>query len=134
TGVAEFTKTDGLVGTARPVYSSDLGFLAPAVPGKYDTVLTPNNSVPQVNFGGVPLVDDVFFSPPIFGVPNTALGVTNGAGQLLAFGNHGSNLVPYDTGAQTGNPIFNEGGDGLRLSQVGNLLSPTERVNLDVLG
>jgi outer membrane receptor protein involved in Fe transport len=134
TGVAEFTKTDGLVGTARPVYSADLGFLAPAVPGKYDTVLTPNNSVPQVNFGGVPLVDDVFFSPPIFGVPNSALGVTNGSGQLLAFGNHGSNLVPYDTGTQTGNPIFNEGGDGLRLSKVGNLLSPTERVNLDVLG
>src|SRR5450631_1148077 len=26
TAVAEFTKTDGLVGTARPVYSSDLGF------------------------------------------------------------------------------------------------------------
>jgi iron complex outermembrane recepter protein len=134
TGVAEFTKTDGLVGTSRPVYAADLGFLAPAVPGKYDTVLTPANSVPQVNFGGVPLVDDVFFSPPIFGVPNTALGVTNGAGQLLAFGNNGSNLVPYNTGTQTGNPIFNEGGDGLRLSTVSNLLSPTERINADVLG
>jgi outer membrane receptor protein involved in Fe transport len=134
TGVAEFTKTDGLVGTSRPVYSADLGFLAPAVKGKYDTVLTPNNSVPQVNFGGIPMVDDAFFSPPIFGVPNTAIGVTNGAGQLLAWGNNGSNLVPYDTGIQTGNPIFNEGGDGLRLSRVSNLLSPTERVNVDVLG
>ncbi len=134
TGVAEFTKTDGLVGTQRPVYAADLGFLAPATAGKFDTVLTPANAVPQVNFGGVPLVDDVFFSPPIFGVPNTALGVTNGAGQLLAFGNHGSSLVPYDTGIQTGNPIFNNGGDGLRLSQVSNLLSPTERINADILG
>ena len=134
TGVAEFTKTDGLVGTSRPVYGADLGFLAPATPGKYSTVLTPANSVPQVNFGGVPLVDDVFFSPPIFGVPNTALGVTNSAGQLLAWGNNGSNLVPYNTGTQTGNPIFNSGGDGLRLSTVSNLLSPTERMNADLLG
>src|SRR5450631_2874464 len=75
TAVGEFTKTDGLVGTQRAVYAQDLGFLAPAVKGKFDTVLTPANSVPQVNFGGVPLVDDVFLSPPIFGVPNEALGV-----------------------------------------------------------
>jgi iron complex outermembrane recepter protein len=132
TGVAEFTKTDGLVGTARPVYSADLGFLAPATPGPYKTVLTAANSVPQVNFGGVPLVDDVFLSPPIFGVPNTALGITNGAGQLLTFGPGGA-LIPYNTGVQTGNPIFNSGGDGLRLSTVSNLLSPTERTNLDTL-
>jgi iron complex outermembrane receptor protein len=134
TAVGEFTKTDGLVGTQRAVYGQDLGFLAPATPGKFQTVLTPANSVPQVNFGGVPLVDDVFLSPPIFGVPNTALGVTNGAGQLVAWGNGSSALQPYDTGIQTGNPIFNSGGDGLRLSTVSNLLSPTERINADVLG
>jgi iron complex outermembrane recepter protein len=132
TAVAEMTKTDGLVGTARPVYAADLGFLAPATPGPFKTVLTPANSVPQVNFGGVPLVDDVFLSPPIFGVPNTALGITNAAGQLLTFGPNG-NLIPYNVGTQTGNPIFNSGGDGLRLSQVSNLLSPTERINLDTL-
>src|SRR3984893_83110 len=44
TAVGEFTKTDGLVGTARPVYAADLGFLAPATPGKYTSVLTPANS------------------------------------------------------------------------------------------
>jgi iron complex outermembrane recepter protein len=131
TGVAEFTKTDGLIGVERPSYAQDLGFLAPATPGPYKTVLTPANSVPQVSFGGVPLVDDVFLSPPIFGVPNTALGVTNAAGQLQQF-SLGA-LVPYNVGTQTGNPIFNSGGDGLRLSQVSNLLSPTERINVDVL-
>jgi outer membrane receptor protein involved in Fe transport len=134
TGVVEMTKTDGLVGTSRPVYSADLGFLAPATPPPpgqcCKTVLTAANSVPQVNFGGVPLVDDVFFSPPIFGVPNSALGITNGAGQVLTFG-PGGTLVPYNTGTQTGNPIFNSGGDGLRLSTVSNLLSPTERINAD---
>jgi iron complex outermembrane receptor protein len=136
TVVAEMTKTDGLVGTARPVYSADLGFLAPVTapaPGQCcKTVLTAANSVPQVNFGGVPLVDDVFLSPPIFGVPNTALGITNAAGQLLTFGPSGS-LIPYNTGVQTGNPIFNSGGDGLRLSTVSNLLSPTERINVDTI-
>jgi iron complex outermembrane receptor protein len=135
TGVAEMTKTDGLVGTQRRVYADDIGFLAPAVKNpSYSTVLTPANSVPQVNFGGIPLVDDVFFSPPIFGVPNTALGVTSGSGQLLAWGNGSSKLQPYDTGTQTGNPIFNSGGQGLRLSTVSNLLSPTERMNADLLG
>ena len=132
TVVAEMTKTDGLVGAARPVYAADLGFLAPATPGPFKTVLTPANSVPQVSFGGVPLVDDVFLSPPIFGVPNEALGVTNAGGQLLQFGPNG-NLIPYNTGIQTGNPIFNSGGDGLRLSQVSNLLAPTERINIDTL-
>src|SRR6202050_2118843 len=51
TGGAEFTKTDGLVGTQRADYAADLGFLAPVTPGKYNTVLTPANSVPQVNLG-----------------------------------------------------------------------------------
>ena len=63
TGVAEFTKTDGLVGTQRADYAADLGFHAPATPGKYNSVLTPADSVPQVNFGGVPLVDDTILAP-----------------------------------------------------------------------
>jgi iron complex outermembrane receptor protein len=132
TAVAEMTKTDGLVGSSRAVYSQDLAFTAPVTPGPFKAVLTYGESIPQVNFGGVPMVDDVFLSPPIFGAPNTALGVTNGAGQLLTFG-PGGNLIPYNTGTQTGNPVFNSGGDGLRLSQVSNLLSPTERINLDTL-
>ena len=131
TGVAEFTKTDGLVGTERPLIAADYAFLAPATPGKYKSVLTPGLSVPAVSFGGVPLVDDIFLSPGA-GLPGSLVGVTNAAGQTLAFGPGGS-LVPYNTGAVTGNPIFNSGGDGLRLSQVTNLLSPTERVNVDTL-
>src|SRR6202451_4058229 len=55
TAVAEFTKPDGLLGTSRPTYAADLGFLAPATPGKYTTVLTPAESVPAVYFGGIPL-------------------------------------------------------------------------------
>ncbi|HEY6618728.1 MAG TPA: TonB-dependent receptor [Steroidobacteraceae bacterium] len=131
TAVAEFTKTDGLVGTARPVYAQDLGFFAPATPGKFTSVLTPADSVPAVNFGGIPLVDDTLLAPAA-GLTGSVVGVTNAAGQTLAFGPNGQ-LQPYNTGTQTGNQIFASGGDGLRLSQVSNLLSPTERVNIDTL-
>jgi iron complex outermembrane receptor protein len=129
TAVAEFTKTDGLVGTQRADYAADLSFLAPATPGKYTTVLTPAASVPQVFFGGIPLVDDTILAPAI-GNTGAAVGVTNPAGQTLAWGPNGQ-LQPYNTGTVTGNPIFASGGDGLRLSTVSNLLSPTERTNID---
>jgi iron complex outermembrane recepter protein len=131
TSVAEFTKTDGLVGSQRAIVADDLAFLAPATPGKYSSVLTPGLSVPAVSFGGVPLVDDIFLAPGA-GLPGSKVGVTNAAGQTLAFGPGGA-LIPYNTGAVTGNPIFDSGGDGLRLSQVTNLLSPTERINVDTL-
>jgi iron complex outermembrane receptor protein len=131
TVVAEWTKTDGLTGQSRPVYSSDLGFNAPATPGQYSQVLTSPLTVPGVNFGGIPYVDDgVFFEPSAQN--GAAVGVTNAAGQVLAWGNNGS-LQPYNFPA-SGNPVFTTGGDGLRLSQVSNLLSPTERINVDTLG
>ena len=72
------------------------------------------------------------FWRPAVGLTGNVVGVTNAAGQTLAFGPGGS-LVPYNTGTVTGNPIFASGGDGLRLSQVSNLLSPTERINLATL-
>jgi iron complex outermembrane recepter protein len=132
TAVAEFTKTDGLVGTTRPVYSSDLGFNAPATKGPFSQVLTSPLTVPGVSYGGVPYVDDgVFFSPSAQN--GKAVGVTNAAGQTLGFFNAGGGLQPYNFPA-SGNPVFTTGGDGLRLSQVSNLLSPTERTNIDTLG
>ncbi len=137
TTVVEMTKSDGLTGTARPNYAQDLGFLTPATPGKYKTVLTPANAVAGINYGGIPMVDDAtVYAPTGLGLPappNGTYGVNNAAGQLLAWGN-GSNLQPYDLGTVTGNPVFSSGGDGARLSQVSNLLSPTERMNLDTLG
>ncbi len=132
TAVAEITKTDGLLGTQRAVYARDLAFNSPAVKGPFDSVLISNSTVIPVNFGGIPLVDDLFLSPAA-GLPGGVIGVTNPAGQTLAFGGAGSGLVPYNTGAPSGNVVFAEGGDGERLSQTTNLLSPTERINIDVL-
>jgi iron complex outermembrane recepter protein len=135
TGVAEFTKSDGLLGTQRANYARDLQFESPATPGPFNTVLIPNGTVTPINFGGIPLVDDLFLSPAA-GLPGSVIGVTNPAGQTLAFGstpNSGSALVPYNVGAPSGNAVFASGGDGERLSQTTNLLSPTERINVDIL-
>jgi iron complex outermembrane receptor protein len=128
TAVAEFTKTDGLTGPERQNFSENLGFLAPATPGPYNTVLTAQNAVPQVSIGGVPMLDDFFYLP---GVPPSAIGVTNAAGQPTQFS--GGKLVPYNLGTPTGNPVFWSGGDGIRLSQFSNLLSPLERTNIDTI-
>jgi outer membrane receptor protein involved in Fe transport len=133
TAVFELSKADGLVGTARSVYAQDLGFFAPNGTSPYKTVLTPANSVASVNYSGIPLVDDAFFAPA-FGLNPSTYGVTNGAGQVLAWQPGSSALQPYNLGTPTGNPIFWSGGDGLRLSQVSNLLSPTEKINADFLG
>ncbi len=135
TAVAEFTKTDGLLGTQRKVIAEDLGFLAPTnkpAPGQCCTsVLVSGLSVPSVSFGGVPMVDDIFLAPGA-GLTGSLVGVTNAAGQTLAFGPNGQ-LQPYNEGTVNGNPVFTTNGDGERLSQVTNLLSPTERINIDTL-
>ncbi len=137
TAVGEITKSDGLTGSARNVYSQDLQFESPLVPGKYQSVLTSGATVAGINYGGIPMVDDgVVYSPTGLGLPASptgTYGVTNGNGQLLAWAKS-SNLSPYSLGAATGNPVFSSNGDGERLSQVSTLLSPSERVNIDLLG
>ena len=133
TGVAEVNKSDGLLGTSRANVANDLGFEAPLTPGPFKTVLMPNGAVPSVSTSGMPLVDDVFFAPA-FGLTTQQFGVNNASGQPLAWSPGSSTLTPYNLGTQTGNPIFWDGGDGIRLSQFTNLLSPQKRVNLDTLG
>ncbi len=141
TGVAEFYKSDGLLGTSRANVANDLGFEAPLTPGPFQTVLMPNGAVPSVSTSGTPLLDDFFFADlgqlgitpgPL--LDTSLFGVTNSAGQVLAWSPGSSGLKPYNLGKQTGNPIFWEGGDGIRLSQFTNLLSPQKRANLDALG
>ena len=135
TAVAEFTKTDGLLGTQRKTIADDLSFLAPVnkpAPGQCCTsVLQSGTSVPSVSFGGVPTVDDLFLAPGA-GLTGAVIGVNNAAGQTQAFGPNGQ-LQNYNPGTTTGNPVFTTNGDGERLSQVTNLLSPTERVNIDTV-
>jgi len=131
TAVAEFSKADGLTGTDRRNFSQDLSFEAPATPGPFQTVLTAGSAVSQVSTGGVPYLDDFFYLPNGFGLPPSAIGVTDANGNPLAFS--GGHLAPYSLGTSTGNPIFFSGGDGIRLSQFSNLLAPLERINVDTI-
>jgi len=133
TGVLELNKSDGLVGPARRNFASDLAFLAPLAPGKFKNVLTPDEAVASVSTSGIPMVDDGLYAPA-FGLDPAVIGITDSTGRLLAFAPGTSALKPFNTGAQTGNPIFWQGGDGIRLSQFSNLLSPQERINADLLG
>jgi outer membrane receptor protein involved in Fe transport len=133
--VAEFTKADGLRGDSRKVIADGYLFEPPVVPpakGQCCTyVLTPDGTVPSLSTGGIPMLDDIFIAPA-FGFTPAAFGVTNAAGQTLAFA-PGGTLQPYNLGNPTGNGIFNSGGDGFRFSSAFNLLSPLERVNIDTL-
>ena len=132
----EFSKANGLYGTSRSVYAADAGFLKPLTPGPYKNVYVTGQTVQAINYGGIPFVDDTFFADGI-GLPSKTYGVTNGAGQVVAFGNgltSGSNLVPYNVGTLYNNPVFSTNGDGERLSQVSNLLSPLEKINTEAIG
>ena len=131
TAVAEFSKADGLTGPDRKNFSENLGFFSPVTPGPFDSVLYQQSAVPQVSTGGVPMLDDFFYLPPQFGLPPSAIGVTDANGNPLAFS--GGHLGPYNLGTPTGNPVFWSGGDGIRLSQFSNLLSPIERTNIDTI-
>ncbi len=133
---AEYSDAKGLLGTDRAEYAKDLSFIAPLHPGQYTQELISGLTVTGINFGGVPLVDDFFFAPGI-GIPAEAFGVTNGAGQIMAFPSHGGGqtLVPYNLGSTFfNNPVFSAYGDGERLSQTTNLLSPLQKFNTQVLG
>jgi outer membrane receptor protein involved in Fe transport len=134
---AEYSDAKGLLGTDRPEYAKDLSFIKPLNAGTYTQTLVSGLTVTGINFGGVPLVDDFFFAPGI-GIPASAFGVTNAAGQVLAFPSvphSGTSLVPYNLGSTFyNNPVFSSNGDGERLSQTSNLLSPLQKLNTQVLG
>jgi iron complex outermembrane recepter protein len=131
TAVAEFSKSDGLTGPDRKNFSENLGFLAPVNAGPFQSILTQDLAVNSLSTGGVPYLDDFFYLPPQFGLPPSAIGVTDANGNPLAFS--AGRLAPYSLGTPTGNPIFFSGGDGIRLSQFSNLLSPLERINIDTI-
>ena len=131
TTVIEYTKSTGLRGTARSDYANQGGFEAPATAGPFQEVYTPSPTVNQLSTSGVPYLDNFFYTP---GVPDSAIGITNAAGQPLAFSPGSNALTPYNLGNETGNPIFYSGGQGINLVNYSNLQAWTERVNVVSLG
>ena len=132
-GVVEYTLSDGIEGPQVPYYAANASqfFLAPATPGPYQTVLTPNADVSQLSTSGVPYLDNGFYTP---GVPNGAIGIVNSAGQPLAFAPGSSALTPYNLGQATGNPVWYQGGAGVNLVNYQNLQDRIERINADSTG
>lgn len=134
-GVVEYTFSDGITGPQDPYFANNASafFLAPAVPGKYNTVLFPDGTVPQLQTSGVPMVDNGFYSNGIIW-PNCAIGLCTAAGQPLAFEPGSSALMPYNVGNATGNPVFASGGQGLNLVDFQNLQARISRTNADTIG
>ncbi|HEY6515373.1 MAG TPA: TonB-dependent receptor plug domain-containing protein, partial [Steroidobacteraceae bacterium] len=129
--VVDYDKSTGLRGTSRSDFVDQGGFEAPATPGKYSEIWYPQGVVNQVSTSGVPYLDNFFYTP---GVPDSAIGITNAAGQPLAFSPGSNALTPYSLGTETGNPIFYNGGNGINLINFSNLQAWTGRLNADTLG
>lgn len=78
---------------------------------------------------GMPLfADDV----PIY-AGQTAAAITNAQGQAVYFNSSGK-LVPFTNGTLTGNGLYQAGGDGFPISDYGNFLTDSHRINGTLLG
>ncbi len=126
----EYDKRDGLRETDRELQSAGLSFQTNPLntgpdDGIPDRVLIDNARVLFASFGGQP---SLFFGNILFGQP-----ITGGdPDQILHFGPNGD-LVPFDLGNQFG-AIFSSGGDGVNLSELASLVTPSERFLINGLG
>lgn len=122
----EYNKQFGLTLTDRPNSRLNSSFTTPLDPNSpYSNVYIGDRRIPALNEYGVPLVTDYFpLSPGQVADFQFQPGVTNAAGQALAFDKTG-NLVPIDFGQRTGNLINFNGGNGFVIP--GNLLTPVRR-------
>jgi outer membrane receptor protein involved in Fe transport len=89
-----------------------------------DRVLISDPRVSFATFNGLP---SLFFGNPFLGAP-----ISNSSAGILQFDNTG-NLVPFDPGTQYG-IVFSSGGDGISLSDLGNLYAPVDRTLFSAMG
>ena len=135
--VAEFTKSDGLIGTPERNLADDYLFEPPATPPPAGQCCA---SVSDPGLHGA--VDDpsaacrwwtIFFSAPASVSPAALVGVTNAAGQTWRLV-RAAHCCPTTSGAvnrQSRSSTAAATACGFRRSA--NLLSPTERINVDTL-
>lgn len=150
TATAEYNRGEGLVFNDRAVTAQGL-FYGDCRPGSpFTQCLFRNRRIPSVSESGILTVGgDIFglnfpLSPAqseflIFGDPTLNFGVQDAQGRQLQFDAAG-NLIPIDFGQEIGDVPggdFNinfEGGNGFNIANTANLLTDTERYNLNVLG
>jgi len=127
---AQFDKTDGLIGTDRPLTSTEWGFEVPADPeSPYNFTLFDDLVIAVDNLDPLPLFfgNQFFFNTFGNGIP---LNIFDPDSPLSQFDENG-NLQPFIPGGGTASVIFVDGGDGLRLSERSPLLTDIERTNLN---
>ena len=111
----EYDRSEGLLFSDRASTGSGLFFTNPATPQAYKQQLFTNQRYPSLSDQGIPYITDDF-------QPN----VLNAAGQPVRF-SPGGNLVPVDFGTPTGDGLTSSGGNGIDLTRVENLLTPSDR-------
>ncbi|WP_284055294.1 TonB-dependent receptor domain-containing protein [Stakelama marina] len=89
-----------------------------------DRVLISDPRVTFATFDGLPAL---FFGNPFIGAP-----IQDSSGNILQFTSNGR-LRPFDPGTQYG-LVFSQGGDGISLSDLGNLYTPIDRTIVTGLG
>lgn len=131
----EYSKSKGLLFTARRITSSDDRFDNAATPGVFAQVPYKDLRVPSIGTTGIPLVGDFVSTSPqqsnlFFGDPLLNFGV-NGAGNSQLRFDRGGNLEAINFGSTIGSPdgfsLFTSGGNGYALPTVQNLQTDLER-------
>lgn len=129
----QFTSVNGIRYTDRRETASLVGFETPGDPDSpyalelfQDlTVAVDNNTAYPLFFG-----DMFFFNIAGNGIP---LDINDPNSPISQFDQNG-NLLPFVPGGGTGSPIFQDGGDGLKLSEFRSLYTDLERLNFNILG
>ena len=125
---AQYSKADGLKKTDRPQTATGIGFETPGDPNSpYDLELFQDLTVAVDNLSPFPLFfgDQFFFNIFGNGVP---LDINDPNSPITQFDAQG-NLLSFVPGGGTGSVIFQDGGDGLKLSSLTSLFVDSERYN-----
>ncbi|MEJ2477801.1 MAG: TonB-dependent receptor plug domain-containing protein, partial [Desulfobacterales bacterium] len=133
---AQHDDTNGLLFTDRPLTSTVWGFEVPGDPDSpYDLELFDNLIVATDSQDPMPQFFGFFRCLNIFcgegfrnGIP---FDISDPDSPLTAFDADG-NLIPFSPGGGTGNLIFQNGGDGLNLSERNSLFADIERSNVNL--
>jgi outer membrane receptor protein involved in Fe transport len=137
---AQFTTSDGLKRVDRSATATAIGFESPGDPDSpYDQELFPDLTVAVDNVTAFPLYWGNQFNFGLFpgagneNYPNgLAFDITDPNTPISQFDAAG-NLLPFIPGGGTGTPIFQNGGDGLKVPHFTALYTDMERYNFTLL-
>lgn len=130
---AQTTSVQGLRYIDRPATATRVGFESPALSdpkSPYARELFQDLTVAVDNVTAFPLYSGNKFSFGIFG-NGVQLDATDPTSPITQFDLDG-NILPFVPGGGTGSVIFQDGGDGLKLSNFTSLYTDSERYNANI--